>query len=171
MYFYDTCALLNMGESAFDEDFFISVYTLSELESIKTSRTKDESVRYRARRMTKLLDEYRESGIYSVEYERDEVHVGSAWYVDPDITVSEPIAPDTTDSKICAAAKHVADTFNGTTTITFCTDDICCKLIAHDIFHLDVCSTSDILPTDTYTGYKEVVPTEQEHAELYNDPT
>lgn len=34
-----------------------------------------------------------------------------------------------------------------------------------------MCSTSDILPTDTYTGYKEVVPTEQEHAELYNDPT
>lgn len=171
MYFYDTCALLNMGESAFDEDFFISVYTLSELESIKTSRTKDESVRYRARRMTKLLDEYRESGIYSVEYERDEVRVGPVWPVDPAITVSGPIAPDTTDSKICAAAKHVADTFNGTTTITFCTDDICCKLIAHDIFHLDVCSTSDILPTDTYTGYKEVVPTEQEHAELYNDPT
>lgn len=171
MYFYDTCALLNMGESAFDEDFFISVYTLSELESIKTSRTKDESVRYRARRMTKLLDEYRESGIYSVKYERDEVHVGPAWPVDPAITVSGPIAPDTTDSKICAAAKHVADVFKSTTHVTFCTDDICCKLIAHDIFHLDVCSTSDILPTDTYTGYKEVVPTEQEHTELYNDPT
>ncbi len=78
MYFYDTCALLNMGESAFDENFFISVYTLSELESIKTSRTKDESVRYRARRMAKLLDEYSESGIYSVEYEREEVRVGPA---------------------------------------------------------------------------------------------
>lgn len=161
-----------MGEAAFDEDFFISVYTLSELESIKTSRTKDESVRYRARRMTKLLDEYNESGIYSVEYERDEVRVGPAWPVDPAITVSEPIAPDTTDSKICATAKHVADTFNGTTTITFCTDDICCKLIAHDIFHLDVCSTSDILRNDDYTGYKEVtVLDDAEHTALYENPT
>lgn len=161
-----------MGEAAFDEDFFISVYTLSELESIKTSRTKDESVRYRARRMTKLLDEYHESGIYSVEYERDEVRVGPTWPVDPAITVSEPIAPDTTDSKICATAKHVADTFNGTTTITFCTDDICCKLIAHDIFHLDVCSTSDILRNDDYTGYKEVtVLDDAEHAALYENPT
>lgn len=161
-----------MGESAFDEDFFISVYTLSELESIKTSRTKDESVRYRARRMTKLLDEYRESGIYSVEYERDEVRVGQAWPVDPAITVSEPIAPDTTDSKICAAAKHVADTLNGTTAITLCTDDICCKLIAHDIFHLDVCSTSDILRNDDYTGYKEVTVLDNaEHAALYENPT
>ena len=171
MYFYDTCALLNMGESAFDENFFISVYTLGELESIKTSRTKDESVRYRARRMAKLLDEYRESGIYSVEYERDEVHTGTTWFVDPVITVSGPIAPDTTDSKICAAAKRVADKLKDTAPITFCTDDICCKLIAHDIFHLNVCSTSDILPTDTYTGYKEVTPTEEEHAELYSNPS
>lgn len=169
MYFYDTCALLNMGESAFDENFFISVYTLGELESIKTSRTKDESVRYRARRMTKLLDEYRESGVYSVEYERDETHITRLDY--PAMTIIGPIAPDTTDSKICAAAKRVADKLKDTAPITFCTDDICCKLIAHDIFHLNVCSTSDILPTDTYTGYKEVTPTEEEHAELYSNPS
>ena len=167
MYFYDTCALLNMGESAFDENFFISVYTLGELESIKTSRTKDESVRYRARRMAKLLDEYRESGIYSVEYD----YKNSSPYVIDMVYKIGPVAPDTTDTKICEAAKRITNKFKDITPITFCTDDICCKLIAHDIFNLPVCSTADILPTDTYTGYKEVVPTEQEHAELYNDPT
>ena len=39
--FYDTCALLNAGERAFAEPFYISMVTLRELENIKTSRSKD----------------------------------------------------------------------------------------------------------------------------------
>lgn len=47
LYFYDTCALLNMGEAAFDEHFIISAQTLIELEDIKTSRkrTKQPNIR------------------------------------------------------------------------------------------------------------------------------
>ena len=57
--FYDTCALLNLVDdsSLFDEEFFISSITLHELEHIKTSRNKDEYVRYAARKLTRLLDE------------------------------------------------------------------------------------------------------------------
>lgn len=161
-----------MGEAAFDEPFYISVWTLHELEAIKTNHNKDDSVRYKARQMAKLLDVYSESGVYSVEYERDEILAGTNWFIDPAITISQPIVPDTTDSKICAAAKRIVDMFKGTSTVTFCTDDICCKLIAHNIFHLDVCSTADTLPTDTYTGYKEVtVLDDAEHAALYENPT
>ena len=42
--FYDTCALLNAGERAFAEPFYISMVTLRELENIKTSRSKDAEV-------------------------------------------------------------------------------------------------------------------------------
>lgn len=55
MYFYDTCALMNMGESAFDEPFMISVQTLIELESIKTDRRKDEQTKHKARFITRRL--------------------------------------------------------------------------------------------------------------------
>ena len=55
---------------------------------------------------------------------------------------------------------------------TFCTDDICCKLIASGYFDLPVCSTTDILRNDDYTGYKEVtVLDDAEHAALYENPT
>lgn len=159
MYFYDTCALLNMGESAFDEKFIISVHTLHELENIKTSRAKDESVRYRARCMAKLLDKYREDDIYTVEYCDDPV----LYFVCS--------IPDIPDSKICSAAFEAYNRLKDTTPVIFCTDDVCCKLIAHDVFHLPVCSTCDILPNDSYTGYKEVMPTDDEREELYNTPT
>ena len=56
MYFYDTCALLNMGETAFDEPFLVSDVTMQELENIKNDTRRDSSVRYRARKTAKLLD-------------------------------------------------------------------------------------------------------------------
>lgn len=77
-----------------------------------------------------------------------------------------PVAPETTDTKICEAANRV----NNKQRITFCTDDICCKLIAHDIFNLSVCSTPDILSPDHYTGYKEVSPSPEDRAILYEHP-
>ena len=39
--FLDTNALLNLQESAFKEDFFISQKTLEEIENIKSSGKKD----------------------------------------------------------------------------------------------------------------------------------
>lgn len=50
--FYDTCALLNAGERAFAEPFYISMVTLRELENIKTSRSKDAEVKHKARKVT-----------------------------------------------------------------------------------------------------------------------
>lgn len=74
------------------------------------------------------------------------------------------------DSEICAIAKQVYDRYKDD--FTFCTDDICCKLIASGYFNLPVCSTSDILRNDDYTGYKEVtVLDDAEHAALYENPT
>lgn len=58
-----------MGESAFDEPFYISAWTLNELENIKTNHNKDDSVRYKARQMAKLLDQHRDDGSYTLEYD------------------------------------------------------------------------------------------------------
>lgn len=158
-----------MGEAAFDEPFYISAWTLNELEAIKTNHNKDDSVRYKARQMAKLLDQHRTDGSYTLEWECS----GPIQQIKIDtnsVTVSEPAAPDTVDSEICATAKQVYDRDKGD--FTFCTDDICCKLIAADFFHLPVCSTSDILHNDNYTGYKEVtVLDDAEHAALYENPT
>ena len=57
MKFYDTCALLNMQEAAFQEPFAISSVTLREIETIKTAQNKDEDVKWRARNITRLLRE------------------------------------------------------------------------------------------------------------------
>lgn len=156
-----------MGEAAFDEPFYISVWTLNELESIKTNRNKDDSVRYKARQMAKLLDQHRTDGSYTLEWECFDP-IQQVKIETDSITVSKPTIPDTVDSKICAIAKQVNDRYKDD--LTFCTDDICCKLIAHDIFNLPVCSTSDILSPDHYTGYKEVSPTPEDHAILYEHP-
>ena len=150
-----------MGEAAFDEPFYISAWTLNELENIKTNHNKDDSVRYKARQMAKLLDQHRTDGSYTLEYDM--------MLVSADVVIQGyPVAPETTDTKICEAANRV----NNKQHITFCTDDICCKLIAYDIFNLPVCSTSDILRNDDYTGYKEVTVFDAaEHAALYENPT
>lgn len=159
-----------MGESAFDENFILSVHTLNELENIKTSRTKDESIRYRARHMGKLLDKYRDDGIYTVEYVNDGI-IFAPGNDSENARIIPFFVPDTVDSKICAMAANAYKRFKDTAPVIFCSDDICCKLIAHDIYHIPVCSTCDILPADVYTGYKEVAPTQSEHAELYNNPS
>ena len=42
--FYDTNALLNLLERAFEEEFICSYVTLNEIEDIKTSGKKDEEI-------------------------------------------------------------------------------------------------------------------------------
>ena len=55
--FYDTCSLLTLQGKVFDTEdkFYISSITLTELENIKTSSTKDEEIKYKARTLVHLL--------------------------------------------------------------------------------------------------------------------
>ena len=43
--FYDTCALLELQEKAFEDFFYIADVTLVELENIKTSASKDNEIK------------------------------------------------------------------------------------------------------------------------------
>lgn len=86
-----------MGEAAFDEPFYISVCTLNELENIKTNHNKDDSVRYKARQMAKLLDQHRTDGSYTLEWEyldaTPQIKIDTNF-----VNVSKPTVPNTVDS-------------------------------------------------------------------------
>ena len=137
MKFYDTNALLELQEEVLADDFAISSVTLEELESIKTNKNKTEETRYKARKIVHILDENRDK--YQVVIHNDDSF---------EILMNSGIEV-TNDSKICACAKY----FSHDNDIIFVTNDLCCRLIAEEIFGLKVekAISSDI---DIYKGYK-----------------
>lgn len=140
MKFYDTNALLDLQEEVFEERFLCSIKTFSELEHIKTSRNKDEETRYKARKITHLLDE--NSNMYEA------VIVNYQEYVN-DIVNIFGLNPEDPDNIIIYSAwcksKEIKD-------LVFVTNDICCKNIAKNVFKLNVESTDK--EEKIYKGYK-----------------
>jgi predicted ribonuclease YlaK len=151
MKFYDTNALLELQEEVLAEDFAISSVTLEELESIKTNKNKTEETRYKARKIVHILDENRDK--YQVVIHNDDSF---------EILMNSGIEV-TNDSKICACAKY----FSRDNDITFVTNDLCCRLIAEEIFGLKV--EKAIANNDIYKGYKEVAMTEEEMAYFFSN--
>ena len=145
MKFYDTNALLNLGEKAFSEKFAIADITLRELESIKTNRNKDEEVKHKARKVAHLLDEY--SDLVKV------IHVDKEDY-------------DYPDEGILSAANITY--LNNQDNFSFVTDDICCKLLARNIYNLPVEGVTDT-SFDPYTGFKEITMDDEEMALFYSN--
>lgn len=140
MKFYDTNALLELQGDAFVNVFMCSIKSFEELEHIKTSRSKDEETRYKARKITHLLDEN------SDKYEA--IVVDYNQYVD-DIVNVFGLNPEDPDNIIMYTAwyksKEVED-------LIFVTNDICCKNIARNIFGLKVESANK--KEEIYKGYK-----------------
>lgn len=141
--FYDTCALLNAGERAFAEHFYISMVTLRELENIKTSRNKDAEVKHKARKVTRLLNGHPE--MYTV-----------ANYATVIPSTSIALHDGSPDYLICydAAQTRAAEP------IVFVTDDLSCRCIARGLYHMEVAS-SDV-EDDIYTGYVQFAGTSDE---------
>ena len=73
MKFYDTCSLLLAQEKAFEENeiFGICSVTLKEIENIKTSANKDSEIKFKARKLVKLLD--KNSDKYKVYFPKIEL--------------------------------------------------------------------------------------------------
>ena len=145
MKFYDTNALLNLGEKAFTEKFAIADITLRELESIKTNRNKDEEVKHKARKVAHLLDEHSDL-VEAVCVNKDEY--------------------DYPDEGIIKAANNVYQ--NNINNFSFVTDDICCKLLARNVCNLPVEGVTDT-SFDPYTGFKEVTMDDEEMALFYSN--
>ena len=156
MYYYDTCALLTLQQKAFEDFFVISSVTLQELEHIKTSATKDETTKYKARKLIHLLDE-----------NEDKYKVDLFTAADPDVANFLTLLPEgTNDSKIIASAQAYAIE-NFEHNVIFVTQDLCCKELATAIGLSTIyLSASD---EDTYTGYKEVDMNDKELADFYSD--
>lgn len=119
MLFYDTCSLLKELDKIFSTPFAISNISLIELESIKTSSTKDEETKYRARKVLHLLEENNskfnliifKDKFLSKEFKHYEVNndlkiISCAYFLNK----SEPVIFITAD----LACKHIASCFLNT---------------------------------------------------------
>ena len=152
--FLDTNALLNLQESAFKEDFFISQKTLEEIENIKSSSKKDGEIKYKARLISHLLDKY--YGKYIVI--RTDSSIKSI--------LSDFDLEETPDNIILVTAYLC----NQSQPVLVCTDDLNCRFISRDIFKLQTKGTDDInivKNVDEYTGYKDVTLSDEEMSDFY----
>ena len=144
VYFYDTNAILDLQDKAFENYFYISSVTLEELEHIKTSKNKDDEVKYLARKSLHLLDERMDSY---------ECIVYDSHIEDIINNTSIEITPD---SKIVACCYYARKKL--VNNLVFYTNDISCKMIAKQIFGLPVESSVAGNGHDgyIYKGYKEI---------------
>lgn len=148
--FYDTNAILKLQSKILNENFVLSSTTLHELENIKTNKGKDEETKYNARKAIHLLD--KNSDKYEVV----------VFTKDISDLMHEYNVFDSPDNEIIACAKYYSETND----IVFVTNDICCKVVAKDIFKLKVESVGDEID-DTYKGFIEKSLSEEEMAYFY----
>ena len=152
--FYDTDALLVLGETAFNEEFALSSVTLQELENIKISRNKSDEIKYQARTIVRLLDE--NSDKYNVVVYDDDI----AQIIHMHKMQEYP------DTQIIASAKYLSEKED----VIFVSGDIACRIIAKNIFGLNVDGV-DIVEDIKYKGFKEVSLTEDDMAHFYENMT
>lgn len=151
--FYDTCSLLAEidNDDLFAERFYISSTSLHELENIKTSKNKTEDVRYKARKLSHLLDEhYNDYDVVVYNFEISDYIIG---ILGLDATIP--------DNQIVGTAKYISEKED----IVFITNDICLKNIARSI-GLEVGSVEEN-NIDEYKGFIEKSLSEDEMAYFY----
>lgn len=155
--FYDTSSLLLRADNLFNnenETIVISTITLKELEEIKTNGRKSEDIKYQARKLTTLLDQY--PNLYTV-------------WIYNDTMMTEELATygSTNDIKILACAQDYDRKMHPDETI-FYTNDLALKNIANTIFGSDSIKSVEI-EQDNYKGYKEVYLSEEEMCKFYEN--
>lgn len=152
--FLDTNALLNLQESAFKEDFFISQKTLEEIENIKSSSKKDGEIKCKARLISHLLDKY--YGKYTV--------------IRTDSSIKKVLTDfdlEETPDNIILATAYVC---NQSHPILVCTDDLNCRFISRNIFNIYTKGINEInlvKNIDEYTGYKDITLSDEEMSDFY----
>lgn len=140
--FYDTSSLLLLSNEEFEENFMISSITLNELESIKTSYSKDYNTKITARHVLHKL--FENQGKY-------QVIIYQPNFLD---LLNEYNFEINNDIRILASALW-ADKNIAPDDITFITNDLALSNIANLFFGSD--SIDYIVPKeDDYKGYEEV---------------
>ena len=151
--FYDTCSLLAEidNDNLFAERFYVSSTSLHELEHIKTSKNKIEDVRYKARKLSHLLDEhYNDYDVVVYNFEISDYIISTLGL---DATIP--------DNQIVGTAKYISEKED----VVFITNDICLKNIARSL-GLEVCSVENN-NLDEYKGFVEKSLSEEDMAYFY----
>lgn len=151
--FYDTNALLHGDIENIEGIIYISSVTLNELENIKTSRNKDEDVRFEARKATRFLRENEDKYVCIVT-ENKHYKLLSKNKLEAD-----------NDNLIIACAKLLEKNYE----VEFITDDICCYNIAKNIFGLNCSGLKSEVVEDEYKGYREITMSNEEMAKFYEN--
>lgn len=147
--FYDTNALLQNIE-AIEGHIYLSSVTLHELENIKTSKNKDNEVKFNARKATRFLKENKDK--YTC------VVAGKYHYrLLDDLNLEY-----SNDNLIMACAYEMSQSEE----VEFITNDICCYNIGTLIFGLSVSEVKEV--DDNYKGYKEVIMTDDQLCKFYS---
>ena len=148
--FYDTCALLELQNKILESDFVLSSVSLYELEHIKVSKNKDEETKYKARKVIRILDENQDKFTTVIPTEK-------TYKILDKFKIK-----DSPDNLIIACAYE----YNQKNKIIFKSCDICCRVIASEVFGLKVKNAKDTDEVD-YTGFKEIAMNETEMASFY----
>ena len=153
IHFYDTSALLS-NEKYRDEYFYLSSVTLKELEDIKTSRFKDNTIKYRARKLTHYLAE--NPNKYKIITYSDNAKY---CFLGTDLSYLD----ENNDSKIIYCALYLLSKGED---VVFHTKDLSCANLA-TLAGLTVFKEDEI--SDNYTGFKETILNEEELAHFYEN--
>lgn len=148
--FLDTCTVLEDYDNL--KDSIICSKTIEELENIKTSVTKSEEVKYKARQAVRAII-------------RDKPLVAVVRQSDYD-ELNRKRLEITNDNLIIACAERMYLEENRD--IVFYTRDYLCGLIARTYSHLNVETPEEKQVEDLYKGYKTVTSTDEELANVYS---
>ena len=153
--FYDTSSLLLRAGNLFeneDEFIYISSITLNELEIIKTASNKDFSIKYAARKVLHDLKSHVDN--YKVIVFKEAMLTPM---IEADLSI-------TSDLKILATAYELMKQIPE---LILVTNDFAFYHIAQLFFNNQVEMLNDE-EYDGYTGYKEVILTDEEMADFYS---
>ena len=148
--FYDTNILLHSCNEI-EGKIFLSSVTLQELEHIKTSKNKDEDVRFEARKMTRFLRE-NEDSYKCIVVEKKHYKL-----------LEKMNLPVDNDNLIIACAKLLEKNYE----VEFVTDDICCYNIARLMANLKCSGIKSDNKFQEYKGYKSIIMSDEDMAKFY----
>lgn len=143
--FYDTSSLLLAQERAFDESFYVSSITLSELEHIKVSDTKSQDIKYKARNLVRLLNAHQD--LFTVVIDDTAVRAN----------LEKHFMPLSSDNLILASAAM-------TSCEVVYSEDLCMRLVGRQVFDLNTTPYETREEHAAYSGYKQVQMGESEYA-------
>lgn len=153
---YDTSALLNLkDELVLDEESYIPLLVLKELENIKSSVHKDDEIKFYARKVVGMLQEC-----------RTKTDIVSQSKINKMLKKYSDALTDNNDSRILLEAKLLSEKYN----VSFLTGDRCLYLLATKLFpELSAVYVEDISQEHISDGYRYVEPTDEEWMRFYDE--